>query len=154
MYKGMLYIGSDHAGFELKEKLKEFLKNSPCKLEDIGALEYLPEDDYPDYAIKLSKKVAESNERGILVCGAAHGMNITANKMPGIRATICWNESSAELAKKHTDVNVLCIPGRLIDQREAEKIITAWMNTEFESEERHTRRLNKIKAIEENRIKV
>ena len=153
MYKGMLYIGSDHAGFELKEKIKEFLTNNSYKLEDIGAREYLPEDDYPDYAIKLCKKIAETGGKGILVCGAGHGMSITANKIPGIRATVCWNESSAEFAKKHTDANVICIPGRLMDQREAEKIITAWMNTEFESEERHIRRVNKIKTIEENRIK-
>jgi len=153
MYKGMLYIGSDHAGFKLKEKLKEFLANNSYEVEDIGAYEYLPDDDYPDYAIKLSKKVVETGRQGILVCGSAHGMNITANKMSGIRATICWNEKSAEFAKKHTGVNVLCLPARVIEQKEAEEAIIRWINTEFETEERHVRRVEKIKELEENRIK-
>jgi len=151
MEKERIYIAGDHAGFELKEKIKKFLAEN-CLIEDLGAYEFDKEDDYPDYAIKLCKEVLEKNTRGILVCGSAHGMNIAANKLRGIRATICWNEKSAEYAKSHTDVNVICIPSRIISEEEAEKIIAVWLKTKFENAERHLRRLEKIKELEKENL--
>ena len=152
MEKERIYIASDHAGFELKEKIKKILAEN-CLVEDLGAYEFDKEDDYPDYAIKLCKEVLRKNSKGILICGSAHGINIAANKFPGIRATICWNEKSAEYAKSHTDVNVICIPARIISEKETEKIIVIWLKTKFENAERHNRRLEKIKALEKEYTK-
>jgi len=150
----MIYIASDHAGFKLKEEIKEFLAKSKYKVKDLGPFKYDKDDDYPDYALKVCKKVSRSkSNKGILVCGLGHGMNIVANKVPNVYATICWNESSAIYAKTHTNVNVICIPARIIKQKLSGKIIIIWLKTEFEGEKRHIRRINKIKKIEKKFFK-
>ena len=135
----MTYIASDHAGFRLKEKIKQGFK-----VQDLGPFSYDKKDDYPDYAKKLCKKVLEKKtNKGILICKTGHGMNITANKFKKIYASICWNPSSAKYAKKHENINVLCLPARFIDEKNAKKIINTWLKTKFEGG-RHKRRLNKI----------
>jgi len=146
--KEMIYIASDHAGFRMKEKLKRFLDRKGYEIKDLGAVKYIKNDDYPDYALKLAKKISKTEGRGILICGAGHGMNIAANKTKGIRASIVWNKKSAKYAKSHTNINLVSLPARLISQGEAEKIVMVWLKTKFSKEKRHLNRINKIKRIE------
>ena len=134
-------IGSDHAGFEYKELLRDFLNSS--KTQDFGTYNS-DSADYPDFAHPVADAV-ESGEFqfGILVCGSANGVAITANKHQGIRAAICWNEEIAELARKHNNANVLCIPARFVSQDLAKAIAKKFLTTEFEGG-RHANRVDKI----------
>ncbi|MFD2162177.1 ribose 5-phosphate isomerase B [Paradesertivirga mongoliensis] len=134
-------VGSDHAGFEYKELLKDFL--GKANIKDFGT-HSADSADYPDFAHPVASAV-ESGEFtfGILVCGSANGVAITANKHQGIRAAICWTEELAELARKHNNANVLCIPARFISTDLAKAITTKFLNTEFEGG-RHANRVDKI----------
>ena len=134
-------IGSDHAGFEYKELLKNFLENSEIK--DFGA--YSAESaDYPDFAHPVASAVESGEFKfGILVCGSANGVAITANKHQGIRAAICWNEELAGLARMHNNANVLCIPARFITPELAKAITNRFLTTDFEGG-RHANRVDKI----------
>ena len=134
-------IGADHAGFDYKEaiakwltanELKDFGTNSPASV------------DYPDFAHPVASAV-ESGEfdLGILICGSANGVAITANKHQGVRAAICWNEELASLARKHNNANIVCIPARFISIEEAEKIVQTFLETDFEGG-RHANRVGKI----------
>ena len=136
-------IGSDHAGFEYKEKLKLFLEQQGLKTTDFGT-HSAESVDYPDFAHPVANAV-EKNEAtfGILICGSANGVAITANKHQKIRAAICWEEEIAELARKHNDANVICIPARFVSETLAEKMVSAFLTTEFEGG-RHANRVNKI----------
>ncbi|MEJ6980648.1 ribose 5-phosphate isomerase B [Pedobacter sp. P351] len=134
-------IGSDHAGFEYKELLRDFLTRSEIK--DFGA--YSSDSaDYPDFAHPVADAVESGEfEFGILVCGSANGVAITANKHQGIRAAICWTEEIAELARKHNNANVLCIPARFVSEDLAKAITKKFLTTEFEGG-RHANRVDKI----------
>ncbi len=138
-------IGSDHAGFSLKETLKAYLNNKGFNVKDFGAYS---EDraDYPDFAHPVASAV-EHNEvdRGVLICGSGNGVNITANRHHGVRSALCWNEEIAKLARQHNDANVIAIPARFITIQEAEKCMDAFFATEFEGG-RHTDRVKKIEA--------
>jgi len=137
-----LAIGSDHAGFEYKEKIKKLLEKKH-QVKDFGTYS-IDSADYPDFAHPVSSSVEEKqNDLGILVCGSANGVAITANKHQGIRAAICWNEELASLARKHNNANVLCIPARFVDFELTEKIIDRFLSTEFEGG-RHSTRVSKI----------
>ena len=134
-------IGADHAGFEYKQALAEAV--STAEVKDFGT--YSPDSvDYPDSAHPVASAV-ESGEFdfGILVCGSANGVAITANKHQGIRAAICWNTELAELARKHNNANIVCIPARFISLEDAKSIVTAFLNTGFEGG-RHANRVNKM----------
>ncbi|MFC1700916.1 ribose 5-phosphate isomerase B [Patescibacteria group bacterium] len=145
----MLYLGADHAGYNLKQEIKKELKELGIEYNDLGNKEFEPKDDYPDFALEVSKKVFENNNnKGILFCATGIGMCITANKIKGIRATICCNEFMAKQAVEHNNVNILCLGGKVLDLETAKKIIKIWLKTEFTGEERHIRRLEKIKNIE------
>ena len=137
-----LAIGSDHAGFEYKEKLRQLFEKQN-QVKDFGT--YSSDSaDYPDFAHPVSSAVENKEfDLGILVCGSANGVAITANKHQGIRAAICWNEELAALARKHNNANVVCIPARFIDLRLAEKIVAKFITTEFEGG-RHATRVGKI----------
>ncbi|MGZ3943814.1 MAG: ribose 5-phosphate isomerase B [Bacteroidia bacterium] len=134
-------IGSDHAGFEYKEAIAKWLDDD--QLKDFGT--YSPDSaDYPDFAHPVASAVENGDfDYGILVCGSANGVAITANKHQGIRAAICWNEELASLARKHNDANIVCIPARFISIEDAEKIIKIFLSTEFEGG-RHATRVNKM----------
>ena len=134
-------IGSDHAGFEYKELLRDFLEGASVK--DFGTNS--PDSaDYPDFAHPVASAVEFGEfSFGILVCGSANGVAITANKHQGIRAAICWTEEIADLARKHNNANVLCIPARFISTDLAKAITQKFLTTEFEGG-RHANRLNKI----------
>ncbi len=134
-------IGADHAGFEYKNILIDFLKEYSIK--DFGT--YSADSvDYPDFAHPVASAVENAEFTiGILICGSANGVAITANKHQGIRAAICWNEELAELARSHNNANVLCIPARFISPELARQICTKFINTAFEGG-RHANRVNKI----------
>ncbi len=136
-------IGSDHAGFEYKEALRERLSIESHDVRDFGAYS-CESSDYADFAHPVSEAV-ESREFvfGLLVCGSANGVAITANKHAGIRAAICWNVELAGLARAHNDANILCLPARFISKHEANAIVEKFLSTSFEGG-RHARRVGKI----------
>lgn len=136
-------IGCDHAGFEYKEDLISFLEGKGIAFKDFGT--YSTDSvDYPDFAHPVSSAV-ENGECafGILICGSANGVAITANKHQHIRAAICWGEELAQLARQHNDANVICIPARFVREGDAERMVNLFMNTPFEGG-RHQNRVNKI----------
>ena len=138
-----IYIASDHAGFELKEKIKKQLKENNFGIENLGT-NSIESVDYPDYAFKLGEKVADGeNNIGILICGTGIGMSMAANKVKGIRAAHCTSEIEAEMTVKHNNANVLCLGERIIDYNLAVKIVDKFLESEFE-EGRHSSRVNKI----------
>ncbi len=144
----MIYIGADHAGFHLKEELKKYLEELGLEYEDLGNKEMEATDDYPDFALAVAEKVAKTNSWGILICATGLGMCMTANKLKGIRATLVWNEFTALQSREHNNANILCLGGKITDTETAKKIIRIWLETDFSNEERHQRRIDKIKEIE------
>jgi len=141
-------IGSDHAGFGLKEDLLEHLQGLNHDIVDCGT-DTTASVDYPDFGEKVSKMVSSGEvERGILICGTGLGMSMVANKFPNVRAALCNDLFSAKMSRLHNDANVLVLGGRIIGKDLAAEIVRTWMSTAFEGE-RHMRRLNKIKKIEE-----
>jgi len=140
-------IGSDHAGFEDKERIKQQLDELGVEYEDVGT-NSTESVDYPVYARKVAEKVANGEvEQGILVCGSGNGMQIAANKVRGIRAALAWNEETAKLARQHNDANVLSVPARMISPEEESKIVESFLEAEFEGG-RHARRVDKISDLE------
>ena len=136
-------LGSDHAGFEMKEAVKKFLQNKGYKVQDFGT-HSADSVDYPDYIHPLAGSVEKKeNTLGIAVCGSGNGVCMTANKHQGIRAALVWNAALASLARKHNDANILCLPGRFITTGEAQQIVESFLNTSFEGG-RHQNRINKI----------
>ncbi len=142
--KRHVYIGSDHAGFQTKEVLKDFL-GAEFHVTDLGAFSEEPVD-YPDIAREVSEKVLENGGAiGIVICGTGTGMAMTANKLRGIRAAVATNELVAEMARKHNNANVLALGARVNNIDEIKKITDKFVHTEFEAgEDRHIRRVNKI----------
>ena len=139
-------IGSDHAGFEFKESIISYLDGKNIAYKDFGT--YSTESvDYPDFAHPVASEV-ENNKAafGILICGSANGVAITANKHQGIRAAICWGEELADLARKHNNANIICIPARFVREEDAEKMVDIFINTEFEGG-RHENRVNKMACV-------
>ena len=149
----MLYLGADHRGYYLKEAIKEFLKSRKVEFEDLGNAQYDKDDDYPDYAELLAKKVLknEKENKGILICGTGVGMSIVANKFKGIRAGLCLSGYLAKRAKEEDDINVLCLAADITDEKTSQTIIKEWLKTSFLCEKRHQRRLEKIKKVEEEK---
>ncbi|MBI1768642.1 MAG: ribose 5-phosphate isomerase B [Bacteroidetes bacterium] len=136
-------IGADHAGYEMKEHLKKMLEKEGYTTKDFGTYS-LESADYPDFAHPVSNAVEKKElDLGLLVCGSANGVAMTANKHQGIRAAICWTEDLAGLARQHNDANVLCIPARFVNTELAEKILHKFLQSSFEGG-RHERRVGKI----------
>lgn len=136
-------IGSDHAGFEYKQNLKKWLESNGYVIKDFGTHSN-DSSDYADFAHPVAVSVENKEfDLGILVCGSANGVAITANKHQGIRAAICWNEELASLARQHNNANIVCIPARFITPETAERITDRFLHTDFEGG-RHERRVNKI----------
>ncbi|MDD5711821.1 MAG: ribose 5-phosphate isomerase B [Smithellaceae bacterium] len=145
--EGKLFIGSDHAGFDLKEELVARLRKSVIDLDDVGT--YSADScDYPDFAAQVARNVSNGSGRGILVCGSGIGMSIVANKFKGVRAALCLDEDTARLARQHNDANVLVLAGRKTAPEAAEKIVQVFLATPFEGG-RHGRRVDKIGELEE-----
>jgi len=136
-------IASDHAGFEMKKYIKEFLEKNGHIVKDFGA--YSEESsDYPDYAHPLAKAILNKEfDLGFTLCGTGNGINMTVNKYNGIRSALCWTEEIAELARRHNDANVCALPARFINKETAIKIVEKFLNTGFDGG-RHQRRIEKI----------
>ena len=128
----MVIIGSDHGGFELKEKIKKYFEEENIEYFDLGAKTEDKDDNFPEIAIPLAKNVAsEKFEKGILICGSGVGVCMAANRVKGARAVNCMSEEIAKLSRLHNDSNILCLGGRFISEQDAIKIIDVWFNTEF-----------------------
>ncbi|RMF97140.1 MAG: ribose 5-phosphate isomerase B [Candidatus Schekmanbacteria bacterium] len=148
----MLLIGADHGGFKLKERIKKYLSQKNIPFEDVGTNNE-ESCDYPDFAVSVAKRISEGKaEKGILICGTGIGMSITANKFPGVRATLCHNSFTAKMSREHNNSNILVLGERDIDEETALEITKIWLETPFAGD-RHQRRLDKIKAIEEELYK-
>lgn len=144
----MLYLGADHGGYKFKEKIKDFLKKSEIEFEDLGNLEFNPQDDFPVFAFKVAEKVSQNKGKGILICTNGIGMSIAANKIKGIRAALVTTKKSAQQSREHLDANILCLGAHTISFSTAKKIIRVWLNTEFSQKEKYVRRLKQIEEKE------
>ncbi|MEE2681024.1 MAG: ribose 5-phosphate isomerase B [Planctomycetota bacterium] len=149
-----IVIGSDHAGFELKNELKALVESLGHEVHDVGALTYDAQDDYPDFAEKLAIELMEGRaDRGILLCGSGVGASIAANKFPGIHAANCEDYYSAHQGVEHDKMNVLVMGGRIIGGAVASDMVRAYLGAEFSGDERHVRRTGKVKAIEDRYLR-
>ena len=145
-----IVIGSDHAGFELKEMVKKEIARLGHTVTDAGAFTEDPEDDYPDFAQAVGDVlIAGGADRGILICGSGVGVSVAANKMPGIRAAMCHDTYSAHQGVEHDDMNCLVLGSRIIGSSLAFELVQTYLNARYQSEQpRFVRRLNKVLAIE------
>ncbi len=146
MKKTNIYLGADHGGFELKNELKNYIvQNFPeLKIFDLGT-NSLSAIDYPDIAKKTCEKILENKDNiGLLFCGTGIGMSLSANRIKGIRAALVYNEFTAQMAKEHNNANVLILGGRTLNAELAKNLFKIWYLTEFDTDLRHTRRINKI----------
>lgn len=160
----MVYLGADHRGYELKEKIKSWLSNWGYEFEDIGAREYNKDDDYPDFAATVAMAVAlrtssepqssslskSENARGILICGSGIGVAIAANKIKGIRAGTAMKAEQVKASVNDEDLNVLAISADYISEYDARDIVKIFLETKFSGAERHVKRIDKIKKLENN----
>lgn len=142
-------IGADHAGYELKEKIKDFLVSEGHDVTDVGPKNYDPGDDYPLYAAAAAKMVSEGKvDRGIVICDSGIGVDIVANKLPGVRSALVHDEELAIRTRQHNDTNVLSLGAMYVDAEKAKRIVRNWLETPFSNAERHSRRIRQIEEIE------
>lgn len=145
----MIFIGADHGGFELKKDVKEWLAEDNIEVEDLGATNFNPEDNYPDFIFPVAKKVISNpGSLGIIIGRSGNGEAIAANKVKGVRAAVCLNEEMARKAKEHNNANILSLGADYITEEDAKKIIKVFLDTPFSNEERHVRRLKTIEEFE------
>ncbi|MBN1257270.1 MAG: ribose 5-phosphate isomerase B [Planctomycetes bacterium] len=148
-HPGVIGVGTDHNGVALKDKVVEFLRAQGLAVKDFGS-NSTASCDYPDISFRVAEAVAAGEiERGILICGTGVGMSISANKVKGARAALCFSVSVAALSRAHNDANILVIAGLNPDTEDPLAIVEAWFATDFSGEERHLRRIAKIKAYED-----
>jgi len=150
----ILYIGADHRGFELKEALKQFLKDNGYSVTDMGAVGYDEGDDFVDFARLVAEKVSADirNSKGILICGSGVGVDIVANRFPDIRSVLAFSADQAMASRNDDDANVLSLPADFMELEQAKKIVSVWLQTPFSNEEDHKRRIEKIRNIDSNTI--
>lgn len=144
----MIYLGADHRGYKLKERVKEWLEEWEVEYRDLGNDKYDKDDDYTEFALKVAEKVAGGGGRGILLCGSGVGVSIVANKVKGVRAALCTSEKQARKSREDDDVNVLCLSSDLVSEETNKKIVKMFLDTVFSSSERYIRRIGKIKKYE------
>ncbi|MBN2037764.1 MAG: ribose 5-phosphate isomerase B [Chitinispirillaceae bacterium] len=148
MEKTTIVMGSDHAGWQLKEAIKEQLTGKGYTVDDVSEPSYNAEDDYPVYAARVAKLVSQGRyESGIAVCGTGIGASIAANRIRGARAALCFTPEMGRMAKRHNNANVLVLGGRTTQPADAFMIIESWMNTGFEGG-RHSRRVDQLDSLE------
>jgi RpiB/LacA/LacB family sugar-phosphate isomerase len=142
-------LGSDHAGFEMKERVKAYLQEMGHRVTDLGTHSLDPVD-YPDFAEAVGLAVVQGKaDRGVVICGSGVGASVAANKIPGIRAGLCHDTYSSHQGVEHDDMNVLVLGSRVIGPELAQDLVKAFLGATFSGEERHKRRLSKVKAMEE-----
>jgi ribose 5-phosphate isomerase B len=147
-----IYIGTDHAGFELKEKLKPFIESLGYEVEDFGAYELNKDDDYPDFVKLVAKAVSNnSNSKGVILGGSGQGEAIVANRFNGVRSDVYYgsNLKAVKLSREHNDANILSLGARFLDEGEAKEAVKLWLETPFSNAERHNRRIKKIDTQDE-----
>lgn len=149
----MIYLGSDHAGYSLKEKIKQYLSDKKIKFQDLGT-NSLESVDASDYAIKVAKKVGtrhgmsiRQNNQGILICGSGIMMSMAANKIKGIRAALAWTPEIAKQSREHNDANILVLSGRESSPKNWKKIVEIFLKTKFLNQQKYIRRIKKLNAI-------
>lgn len=141
-------VGSDHRGYGLRAKIVELLHRLGQDVVEMGCADPETPVDYPDIAAEVAQKVSSGEvDRGILICGTGLGMSIVANKFPGVRAAPCHDDLTAEMSRRHNDLNVLCLSGDMLGERLMDRLVEIWLTTEFEGG-RHARRVEKIAAME------
>jgi len=145
---GMIYLGADHRGFRLKEKIQGWLDEWGYSWEDLGNKKYLEDDDYPDWATKVGEMVVKEKTKGVLICGSGIGMCMAANKVKGVRAGLCTEEKQCRMAVEDTNINVLCLSAEMVNEEKNKEILKVFLETVFSPTERHMRRINKIKKYE------
>jgi ribose 5-phosphate isomerase B len=144
-----VYIGSDHAGYELKAHLVEHLRGAGHDVVDVGAQTYLADDDYPPYCVEAARRtVADDASLGVVIGGSGNGEQIAANKVPGCRAALAWNLTTAQLAREHNNAQVVAVGARMHTPDEAAAIVTAFLATPFSHGERHERRIGMLAEYE------
>lgn len=143
-----VFLGADHAGFELKNQIYEHLVHRGYEVEDCGAETLVEGDDYPQYALGVATRVlGEDEARGILVCGSGQGVCMAANRVGGIRAALVWSQEMARETRRDNDSNVLCLASRFTDTETALSIIDNWLEEKFSGEERHQRRIDQVEKL-------
>ncbi|AEA24143.1 ribose 5-phosphate isomerase [Pseudonocardia dioxanivorans CB1190] len=146
-----VYLGSDHAGFELKAVLVEHLSDAGHEVVDVGALAYDAQDDYPAFCLETARRVvADEGSLGVVLGGSGNGEQISANKVPGCRAALAWNVETATLAREHNDAHVVGIGARMHSEEEAKAIVDAFVGTPFSGEPRHQRRIDILAEFEKS----
>jgi len=147
-----VFLGTDHAGLELKAHLLAAVAAAGHEPVDCGAFDFDPEDDYPPFCIEVGERVVvEPGSLGVVIGGSGNGEQIAANKVPGVRAALVWNRSTAELARQHNDANVVAVGGRQHSVEEATELVLLFLATPFSNEERHVRRIGLVSAYEQER---
>jgi len=142
-------LAADHAGFDLKQNLAKHLAKWDYQILDLGAQEYQPDDDYPDYAKALGEAIQRDQiDRGVLICGSGVGASVAANKLAGVRAGLCHDTYSAHQGVEHDDMNVLVLGSRIIGVELARELVKTFVEAKFSGEDRHRRRLEKVNALE------
>jgi len=146
----IIYIGSDHRGFNLKESVKKYLSESGYTVTDAGNASFVQDDDYPDFAAQVAEKVSMNPEsKGIVLCGSGIGVDIVANKFPRIRCALAMTPDQAYMSRTDDDTNVLALSSELLDDYAAKTIVATWLQTPFSGDVRHMRRIAKIRDIEQ-----
>lgn len=147
----MIYLGADHRGFELKQRLLQRLEDEGYQVKDLGDQRLVPGDDYVDFAKSVAEAVTQNpNGFGILLCGSGAGVDIVANKFAGIRSALAFDEARARQAREHEDANVLSLPADTLDEETAWQMVQTFLKTPFSGEKRHQKRLEKIAEIEQS----
>lgn len=145
----MIYLASDHGGFQAKAIVKTMLDGQSTAYKDLGPPTLRPDDDYPDYILPLAETVAKENAKGIISCRNGQGAAIAANKVPGIRAVVCSNEACARSSRNDDDANILSLPADYLSAAEIETIVKDWLATPFSQDARHLRRIHKVHDYEQ-----
>lgn len=145
-----IFLGADHNGFELKEQLENWLRESGYDVFDEGNTQYSNDDDFPQFAGRVVNAMLSSSEkdpRGLLICGSGQGMCMAANRFKGIRASLVWNDEEAVASRNDDDSNVLCLPAREMDFKAAQKVVATWLNTPFAGAARFVRRIKEMDSL-------
>lgn len=144
-----IFLGADHAGYELKTQLREHLTHRGFDIVDVGAKTLADHDDYPRYAYAVAAKIlgAEDSDRGILVCGSGQGMSMAANRVNGVRAALSWNIESAIASREDDNANVLVLPARFVAADESIRMVDAWLDAAFKRDPKYLRRLDELEQL-------